>query len=95
MKQPAVYIMASRRNGTLYVGVTSDLVRRVWQHKSNCVPGFTSRYRVHDLVWYEITESMEAAIAREKELKNWRRSRKLALIESSNPGWRDLYSDIT
>lgn len=94
MKQPAVYILASRRNGTLYVGVTSDLVRRIWQHKSDAVPGFTSRYAVHRLVWYETAESMEVAIAREKELKNWRRRRKLALIESANPGWRDLYSDI-
>ena len=94
MKQPAVYILASKRNGTLYVGVTSDLVRRVWQHKSDVVPGFTSKYGVHRLVWYEVTDSMETAIAREKELKNWRRKRKLSLIESDNPRWRDLYPDI-
>jgi putative endonuclease len=94
MKQPAVYILASRRNGTLYVGVTSDLIRRVWQHRNGAVPGFTRRYGVHSLVWYELAESMETAIAREKELKNWRRRRKLVLIESENPNWRDLFPDI-
>ena len=70
-KQPAVYILASKRNGTLYIGVTSELVKRVWKHKNNMVEGFTKRYNVHRLVWYELHESMESAIIREKRLKNW------------------------
>jgi putative endonuclease len=89
-----VYIMASRRNGTLYVGVTSDLIKRVWQHRNHVVPGFSSRYGVGLLVWFESTPDIEAAIAREKQLKNWKREWKLALIEKSNPCWRDLYEDI-
>jgi putative endonuclease len=89
-----VYILASRRNGTLYTGVTSDLIRRVWEHKHDLVEGFTKKYRVHRLVWYEVAESPEAAIAREKQLKSWRRAWKLTLIESSNPEWRDLYEDL-
>ena len=94
MRQPCVYMLASRRNGTLYVGVTSDLVRRVWQHKSGATGGFTSKYKVHGLVWYERHESMEGAILREKQLKAGSRARKIALIERMNPGWRDLYPDI-
>jgi putative endonuclease len=90
-KQPAVYILASERNGTLYIGVTSDLVKRVWQHKNNVVDGFTKRYSVHQLVWYEPHETMESAIKREKALKNWKRIWKLELIETSNPSWQDLY----
>ena len=93
-KQPCVYILASRRNGTLYVGVTSSLRTRVWQHKRDLVPGFSSRYGVHLLVWYELHESMESAIRREKALKEWRRRWKLCLIEGFNPTWRDLYDDI-
>ncbi len=86
--------MASRRNGTLYVGVTSNLVQRVWQHKQNLVPGFTSRYGVHTLVWYERHETMASAIARERALKEWKRAWKLELIEQDNSQWRDLYDDI-
>ena len=94
-KQPAVYILASGRNGTLYIGVTSDLVKRVWQHKTNCVPGFTETYGVHMLVFYEMHVSMEDAILREKRLKKWNRMWKLRLIEELNPEWRDLWEDIT
>jgi putative endonuclease len=93
-KQPAVYILTSKRNGTLYIGVTSDLVKRIWEHKNNMVEGFTKRYNVHRLVWYELHESMESAITREKRLKNWRRKWKLELIESGNPKWLDLYHSI-
>ena len=93
-KQPAVYILASGRNGTLYIGVTSDLVKRIWQHKNNCVPGFTERHGVHTLVFYEMHTSMEAAIAREKHLKKWERLWKLRLIEEQNLQWRDLWEDI-
>lgn len=95
MKQPCVYLLASRRNGTLYCGVTSNLVQRVWQHKSDFVEGFTRRYGVHTLVWYEIHETMESAIAREKSIKEWQRAWKLKIIEAMNPTWRDLYEDIT
>jgi len=94
MKQPCVYMLASRRNGTLYTGVTSNLVQRVWQHQNNLVAGFTKRYAVHTLVWFELHETMESAIAREKAIKEWRRAWKLDLIEAANPQWRDLYSDI-
>jgi len=93
-KQPAVYILASKRNGTLYIGVTSDLAKRIWQHKNDVVDGFTKRYRIHALVWYELHETMESAIGREKALKNWKRVWKLELIETSNPGWQDLYETI-
>jgi putative endonuclease len=94
MKQPAVYILASRRNGTLYVGVTSDLVRRVYEHRSDAVDGFTKRYGVHLLVWYELHEDMLSAIAREKAIKEWKRQWKLELIERFNRDWNDLYPDI-
>jgi len=93
-RQPAVYILASKRNGTLYIGVTSDLAKRVWQHKNDVVDGFTKRYSVHQLVWYELHETMESAIEREKTLKNWKRAWKLELIENSNPSWQDLYETI-
>ncbi len=93
-KQPAVYILASKRNGTLYIGVTSGLVKRIWEHRENMVEGFTKRYNVHILVWYELHESMESAITREKRLKNWKRNWKLELIENSNPKWLDLYHTI-
>ncbi len=94
MKQPCVYLLASRRDGTLYVGVTSDLVKRVWQHKHDLVEGFTKRYQVHTLVWYELHDSMASAIPREKAIKGWKRRWKLALIEKTNPHWRDLYEDL-
>jgi putative endonuclease len=94
LKQPAIYILASKRNGTLYTGVTSDLVKRVWQHKNDVVPGFTQKYSVHMLVYYELTDEMTAAIAREKQIKGGSRAKKLAMIESVNPEWRDLYDDI-
>ncbi len=90
-KQPAVYILSSKRNGTIYVDVTSDLVKRVWEHRNNLVEGFTKRYGVHQLVWYELHESMDSAIRREKRLKDWKRNWKLQLIESTNPNWEDLY----
>ena len=90
-KQPCVYILAGDRNGTLYVGVTSDLTKRVWEHKNDLVPGFTKRYGVHDLVWYELHDSMESAISREKAIKEWKRQWKLELIECENPVWKDLY----
>jgi len=93
-KHPAVYILASKRNGTLYIGVTSELVKRIWEHKNDMVEGFTKRYGVHRLVWHEVHESMESAIEREKRLKEWKRKWKLELIESSNPNWQDLYNTI-
>jgi len=94
MKQPAVYIMASRRNGTLYTGVTSDLVQRAYEHREGLIPGFTSRYGCKLLVWYEVHHSMENAILREKQVKGASRKKKLALIESANAAWRDLYEDL-
>ena len=93
MKQPAVYIMANRRNGTVYTGVTSDLVKRVWQHRQG-LGGFTTRYRCKLLVWYELRGSMEDAILREKQIKGGSRPKKLALVEAMNPTWRDLWEDI-
>ena len=89
-----VYLLASRRNGTLYVGVTSDLVRRVYQHREGLLEGFSKQYAVKLLVWFESTESVLVAIAREKQLKNWKRAWKLQLVEKSNPDWRDLYPDL-
>ena len=93
-KRPAVYILASRRNGTLYVGVTSDLVKRIWQHRARPVDAFTRRHHVHVLVFFEQHESMESAMLREKQLKRWKRAWKLELIERANPRWRDLWEDI-
>jgi len=93
-KQPCVYILASRRNGTLYIGVTSSLIKRVWEHKNAAVEGFTKRYGVHMLVWFELHENMLDAIAREKALKEWKRKWKLDLIEATNPDWHDLYFDL-
>jgi len=93
-KQPAVYILASKRNGTLYVGVTSDLCKRLWEHKQNLVAGFTQKYRVHVLVYYELHADMLAAITREKQIKKWNRAWKIQLIERMNPDWRDLWHDI-
>lgn len=94
MKRPAVYIMASRRNGTLYTGVTSNLAQRAYQHREALIPGFTSRYGCRMLVWYEFHEEMIAAIAREKQIKAGSRKNKIALIEALNPAWRDLYEDV-
>lgn len=94
MKQPCVYLLASQRNGTLYIGVTSDLVKRVWEHKQDLVEGFTKKYGVHALVWYEQHADMLAAIAREKALKEWKRAWKLELIEKMNPEWKDLYEGL-
>ena len=93
-KAPCVYIMASRPDGSLYIGVTSNLVQRVAQHRAGLVQGFTSRYNIKLLVWYEAHETMRSAIAREKALKKWRRAWKAELIEQANPLWRDLYDDL-
>ena len=87
----AVYILASGRHGTLYVGVTNDLARRVSEHRSKAVPGFTRRYNVHRLVYYKTTQSLMGARERERNLKRWRRDWKISLIENSNPNWDDLY----
>ncbi|MFI9653571.1 GIY-YIG nuclease family protein [Guyparkeria sp. GHLCS8-2] len=94
MKQPCVYLLASRRHGTLYIGVTSDLVQRAWQHRNDLVAGFTRRYGIHTLVWYEMHPTMEGAIAREKAIKKWQRAWKVELIEGFNPDWQDLYESI-
>jgi putative endonuclease len=94
VKQPAVYIMASRRNGTLYAGVTSNLAQRAYQHRESLVPGFTARYGCKLLVWYEVFDEMTPAIVREKQIKAGSRQKKLALIEAMNPDWRDLYDDL-
>ena len=94
MKQPAVYILASKKDGVLYIGVTSNLTQRVWQHKQNVVEGFTEKYRVHKLVYFEIHNTMACAIQREKQLKWWRRSWKVELIEQGNPEWYDLYNEL-
>lgn len=90
-KQPAVYILASKRNSTLYIGVTSDLVKRVWQHKNDVCEGFTKKYGVHTLVYYEMHANMTEAIRREKQLKKWNRAWKIELIERENPEWFDLW----
>jgi putative endonuclease len=93
-RKPAVYILASRRNGTLYVGVTSNLVKRVWEHKKDLVGGFTKKYGVHLLVYYERFDTMPEAIRREKQMKRWQRAWKLRVIEEMNPTWRDLWEDF-
>jgi len=94
MKQPCVYILASRRKGTLYTGVTSDLVRRIWAHKHGVIKGFTKRYRVHRLVYYEFHCDMYHAIRREKQIKKWNRAWKIELIERTNPRWKDLWPSL-
>jgi len=91
MKSYFVYILASKRNGTLYIGMTNDLIKRTWQHKNNLVDGFTKKYNVHILVYFEETPDVLSAIAREKQLKNWHRLWKINLINKSNSGWQDLY----
>ena len=93
-RQPCVYMLASKRNGTLYIGVTSDLLKRVWEHKNNVVEGFTKTHDVHLLVWHELHETMESAILRENQLKSWHRVWKARLIEGENPEWNDLYPDL-
>ena len=93
-RQPCVYLLTSKPNGTIYVGVTSNLAQRVWQHKNDSVEGFTQRYGVHTLVWYEAHDTMESAIMREKAIKAWKRVWKLELIEKTNPRWRDLYEEL-
>jgi len=93
MKLSYVYMLASRKNGTLYVGVTSDLYQRVDEHKQNLVDGFTKRYDVHNLVWYEVHQDIWEAITREKQIKKWKRRWKLQLIEETNPEWNDLSSE--
>ena len=95
MKQPCVYILANKPRGTLYIGVTSDLVARIWQHKNDLVEGFSEKYEVHLLVYYELYETMLEAIKREKQLKKWNRDWKLELIEKFNENWADLYSQIS
>ena len=92
--QPAVYLLANKRNGTLYVGVTSNLVKRIWEHKNDLADGFSSKYKLHTLVYYELHESMYLAISREKQIKAGSRAKKLQLIESANPNWEDFYSLI-
>jgi putative endonuclease len=90
-----VYILASRRNGTLYIGMTDNLIGRVWQHQEGLVPGFTKEYGVKMLVWYEVHDTRDAPILRERQLKKWNRRWKLELIERSNPGWNDLSKELT
>ena len=94
MKSFYVYMLCSGRNGTLYIGVTSDLIKRVYEHKNNLADGFTKRYNVHSLVWYEVYASAELAIQREKQIKKWQRPWKLRLIEELNPQWKDLYDNL-
>lgn len=94
MMAPAVYLLASQRNRTLYIGVTSNLIQRIWQHREGLAEGFTKKYRVKTLVWYELHTTMESAIAREKALKKWNRDWKLKLIEQTNPQWLDLWPEI-
>ena len=94
MKIYYIYIMANKTNSTIYIGVTSDLIKRVWQHKNKLVDGFTKHYNLNKLVYYEETTDVNSAIAREKQLKGWNRAKKNKLIESINPNWKDLYDDI-
>jgi len=94
MKEPCVYILTNKRNGTLYTGVTSNLIQRVYQHKEKLADGFTKKYNLNILVWYEVHEIMETAIIREKKIKEWQRKWKLELIEKQNPEWSDLYNEI-
>ena len=94
MGQYYVYILASQRNDTLYIGMTNNLVRRIWQHKNDLVEGFTQKYGVHRLVWYEVADTPLATITREKQLKKWNRAWKRRLIEEMNPEWKDLYDEI-
>jgi len=94
MKSYYVYILASKRNGTLYIGVTDNLIRRVHEHKNGFVEGFTKKYKIDNLVYFDQTSDIQSAIQREKQLKKWGRKWKLALIEKTNPSWKDLYNDL-
>ena len=94
VKQPCVYIVTNKRNGTLYTGVTSNLLQRIYQHKEGLIEGFTKKYGCKILVWYELHETMESAIMREKQIKGGSRGKKMALIEKNNPEWKDLYAEI-
>ena len=94
MKESYVYILASQRNGTLYIGLISNLVKRIWEHRNKAVPGFTEKYNVTRLVYYEIFGDIQSAAAREKRLKEWQRQWKIDLIQKMNPEWKDLYDDI-
>ena len=94
MEKSFMYILASSRNGTLYVGSTTNLAKRIWEHKNNIIPGFTSKYRVYQLVYYEVHQDIMEAAKRERRLKNWCRKWKLNIIEKFNPTWRDLYDEI-
>ena len=93
-KQPCVYLLVNRKRGTLYLGVTSDIVKRVWEHKNNLVEGFTKKHSIHQLVWYEQHADVKSAIEREKSMKKWKRDWKIALIEEQNPEWCDLYKSL-
>ena len=95
MKDFYTYILSSKRNGTLYIGVTSDLIKRIWEHKNNIYEGFSKKYSIHNLVYYEIHSTFESAVTREKKLKGWKRKWKLELIEKENPHWKDLYLSLT
>jgi putative endonuclease len=95
VKNYYVYILSSKRNGTLYTGITSEIVKRVYEHKNGLVEGFTKKYSIHNLVWYEMHEFVESAIAREKQIKKWKRAWKLKLIEKENPEWIDLYESLS
>jgi len=94
MKQPAIYILSNKKNGTLYIGVTSDIIQRIWQHKNNVTAGFTKKYSLHNLVYYELFDDMVSAITREKQLKSGSRQKKINLIEIKNPEWQDLYPSL-
>ena len=94
MREYFVYILASNINGTLYIGVTSDLQKRIYEHKNDLVPGFTKRYKIHDLVYFEVTNDIREALLREKRLKKWKREWKIKLIEKNNPSWKDLYEGL-
>ena len=93
-KASYVYILASGRYGTLYIGITSDLIKRTWQHQEGFVDGFTKKYSVKQLVWYEIHDDIQSAIGREKQIKKWNRAWKIKLIQEQNPQWRDLYAEV-
>ena len=93
-KNPCVYMVASKKDGVIYIGVTSNLIKRIYEHKNNILKGFTSQYHVHKLVWYEIHSTMESAITREKKMKKWQRELKVKLIEKENPNWNDLYETL-
>ena len=93
-KSPAIYILTNKPQGTLYIGVTSNLIQRIWQHKNHQAAGFSARYNLNNLVYFEMVEDMYSALSREKQLKNWQRAWKIQLIEQSNPQWRDLWTDI-